>query len=98
MSNFDSLTAALEVWFDRPLADLPVDKRKRVESAFLPMPWDLLDADQRRTVAAQWDFQHDPKTEDERNTLFDLWAERCEIEQELEELQKRQWNDFTDRE
>jgi hypothetical protein len=60
MSSFDSLALALEDWFDTPLADLPDALRKRVVQEFFPMPWDNLSADQRRSVALQLDYQHDP--------------------------------------
>jgi hypothetical protein len=36
---------------------------KRVVQEFFPMPWDKLSADQRRSVALQLDYQHDPAME-----------------------------------
>jgi len=66
MRTFDTLTVALEDWFDRPLCDLPDALRQRVEQEFFPMPWDKLSRDQRRSVALQTDYQRDPTTEQDR--------------------------------
>lgn len=63
---FESLEAALEGWFDRPLAELPDALRHRVETDYSPMPWDNVSPDNRRSVAAQWDYQNDPAFEDSR--------------------------------
>ena len=68
-SGFDSLALALEDWFDTQLADLPDALRKRVVQEFFPMPWDNLSADQRRSVALQLDYQHDPAMESDRQDL-----------------------------
>lgn len=60
MSDFPALTLALESWLTTPLGDLPDALRQRVENEFAPVPWDQLSAEQRRTVALQLDYQHDP--------------------------------------
>lgn len=60
MSGFDSLTWALDGWFETALCDLPEVLRQRVEREFLPMPWDQLSAAERRYLALQWDRSHDP--------------------------------------
>ena len=73
MSSFDSLTLALEDWFDTRLADLPDALRQRVLQEFSPMPWDKLSADQRRSVALQLDYQHDPATEKDRQKWWDFF-------------------------
>jgi hypothetical protein len=52
-----SLTAALTLWFGRPLAELPPDLRNRVERHFV-LSWDMLTAEQRRKVAETFDAQH----------------------------------------
>ena len=39
MSSFDSLTLALEAWFDTPLPYLPDALRERIVQEFFPMPW-----------------------------------------------------------
>jgi len=86
MSEFDSLTLALEPWFDTPLSDLPDAIRKRVVEEFFPMPWDDLSAEQRRSGALQMDYQHDPATEQDQQRWWDFW-------QEVEDLKRQigQW-------
>lgn len=73
MSTFDALTLALEEWFDTPLSDLPEALFRRVEQEFSPMPWDKLSADQRRSIALQLDYQHDPATAQERQFWWDFF-------------------------
>ena len=73
MGDFDSLTWAFEDWFDTPLCDLPETLRQRVEQEFFPVPWDKLSADQRRSVALQWDYQHDPATEQDQKFWWDFF-------------------------
>lgn len=82
-TGFESLTAALGGWFDQPLADLPDAQRRRVEQDFRPMGWDTLTPDQRRSVAAQWDYQHDPATEEEREQFWKLWCEYDEVKRKV---------------
>ena len=43
------------------------------------MPWDQLTADQRRTVALQMDYQHDPEKEAERQYWWDHWLRQGEL-------------------
>lgn len=71
MSSHDSLTLALEGWFDKPLCDLPDTLRRRVEDEFLPMPWDKLSAEGRRSVTLQLDYQADPAMEQVRQFCWD---------------------------
>lgn len=71
--RFDSVTIALEGWFDRPLAELPAALRQRVEREMSPIPWDHMAAVQRRTVALQLDYQHDPATEQGRKFWWDFF-------------------------
>jgi hypothetical protein len=73
MSNFDSLTAAFEDWFDSPLGVLPEALRQRVEQEFSPMPWDQLSPEGRRSVALQLDYQHDPATAEDRRLWWDFY-------------------------
>lgn len=83
MSDFDSLTSALEGWFDTSLRDLPDVVRQRVMRDFIPMPWDSLSADERRSVALQWDYQHDSATERERQQAWDRNVRMDEIKQNI---------------
>ncbi len=52
--NFESLTLALDAWFDRPSDALPEELRRRMEQDFVA-PWDDLAPAQRRSVARHWD-------------------------------------------
>ncbi len=84
MSSFDSLTWALEGWFDTRLRDLPDALRQRVKRDF-PMSWDGLTADQRRRIARQLDFQHDPATEEDRQFWSDFSERKNAIEKQIAE-------------
>ncbi len=59
-SSFNSLTWALDGLFDKPLGKLPSALRQRVKRDFFPKAWGKLTADHRRSVAHEWDFEHDP--------------------------------------
>jgi hypothetical protein len=85
MSDFDSLTKAIEGWFDTKLHDLPDVVRQRVVRDFVPMPWDSLSADERRSVALQLDYQHDPATERERQHAWDRHVRMDEIRKKIAE-------------
>lgn len=81
---FESLLSGLEGFFEKALRDLPDELRLRVENEFFPMPWDELNADQRRSVASQLDYQQDPATdpatEQDRQFRWNFFEYRCEIE------------------
>lgn len=83
MGDFDSLTWAFEDWFDTPLCDLPDALRQRVEQEFFPMPWDKLSADQRRSVALQLDYQHDPATEQDQKFWWDFFERVDDLKKQL---------------
>lgn len=83
MSNFDSLILALQGWFDKPLCDLPVALRQRVEDDFFPMPWDRLNAEGRRSVARQLDYKHDPATEHERQAAWEFSERMMAVESQI---------------
>ena len=84
MSDFDSLIWALDGWFDKLLSDLPDALRQRVERDFFLKLWDGLTADQRRSVALQWDYQHDPATEQDREFWWDFYIRKNRIKEEIE--------------
>ena len=81
---FESMETALEGWFDKPLAELPDEQRHRVETDYSPMPWDNVSADQRRSVAAQWDNWHDPAMENERQYWRDFFIRMDELKKQIE--------------
>lgn len=70
-TKFETLTAFLSAWFDRPKDELPAEVLSRINQDLFGL-WDLLNEGQRRSVAAQWDAQHDPAYEDERAREWDL--------------------------
>lgn len=80
--EFESLTLALEAWFDCPRDALPDQLRSRVEQEFLP-PWNALTPAKRRVVTLQWDYQHDPATQAERKLWWDFYQRTNAIEQQL---------------
>lgn len=83
--TFDALTLALEDWFDVGLAGLPDALRKRVEEEILPMPWDGLAADQRRSVVLQLDYQHDPATEQDQQHWMEFFERMRTIQGQIDE-------------
>lgn len=87
MTEFVSLFKALQKWFDRPLNKLPKELRGRVEAAFRVVSWEVLSVEQRQYRAAQWDSEHDPALEDERQRGWDLGVKKLEIERQLRDLE-----------
>lgn len=70
MTGFESLTLALEGWFEKPLSDLPDGLRERVENEDLLKLWDSLSANQRRSAALQLDYVMDPARAEERDAAW----------------------------
>lgn len=87
VSPYGSLTSALEGWFDTPYDELPGEQWHRVKTDFWPMPWDELSPSQRRSVAAKWDYSHDPDTEDYRNQMWELFCQCDDVQREIRELE-----------
>lgn len=85
--EFESLTLALENWFDKDLEDLPEAERRRVERDFFLIPWDNLSADQRRGVARQWDSQHDPAMAPHQEYWRQFFEHLYALKEKLEEWQ-----------
>ncbi len=71
-TTFQSLAAALEGWFDKPLADLPKELREWIERDFpsLWFAWAAITQEERRSMAKLWDCTHDPAREDESTMLW----------------------------
>lgn len=84
-SGFESLTLALKDWFDKALAELPDGVRARVEEEFLPLPWDDLTPDQRRSGTLQRDYQNDPATREERQYWWDFYVREDALKQQVEQ-------------
>lgn len=83
MSDFDSLTLALEGWFDTSICNLPDELRQRVKREFIPMSWDQLSAEDRRSIALQMDSQHDPATERDRQFWWDFFGRQDALKAEI---------------
>jgi hypothetical protein len=83
--KFASMTLAFDDWFDKDLDDLPIHLRQCVEREFSPMPWDNLSAAQRRSVALQFDYQHDPATEQDRKFWWDFFVRMGERKEQIAE-------------
>ena len=56
------------------------------EPCFL-VPWDALSPSQRLEAARQWDYEHDPAYEAERQDAFDLVMRMVDLEREIATLQ-----------
>lgn len=82
---FKSLTWALDGRFDKKLAKLPAKIGKWVEDAFHPVPWDALSPEQRRYHARQWDYQHDPATDHERERWWEFSSRFIELEEQIQQ-------------
>ena len=82
-NEFESLTLALENRFETPLDQLPVALRQRVEREFSPMIWDGLSADQRRSVALQWDYRHDPASEEDHRFWWGYFERKYDLEKQI---------------
>ncbi len=82
--EFESLTLALEAWFDQPRDALPDELSYLVQKEFL-VPWDALKPAQRRDVALQWDYQSDPATQEDRRFWWDFCQRMDAIEQQIRE-------------
>ena len=85
MSDFNSLTLALDEWFDKPQSDMPDEIRQRVEQEFSPISWDRLAPNQRRSFALQRDYQGDPATEQERQYWWDHFCRKEALEKQIAE-------------
>lgn len=94
---FESLTLALEGWFDKHLDALPAAVRQRVEREFSPMPWDSLIGDARRSVALQLDYQRDPATEADRKYWWDFFVRMHEVQAQIKEWEGAKTPTATDK-
>ena len=83
MGSFDSLTWTFEDWFDTPMQDLPAALRERAKREFVPITLDGLSGDQRRSLALQLDYQHDPATEKDQEFWFTFFANETELQNQL---------------
>jgi len=62
-AEYKPLVTNLECYWETGFDDLPEELKPLVERAFFVTPWDKLDTANRRNIAAQYDYQHDPNHE-----------------------------------
>lgn len=85
------LVKLIDPYIDRKLKQLPADLRQLVTKKFLPH-WDGLTPNRRRSVATQYDYEHDP-TMDRENEYW--WNLSCAISDTEARLEK--WKLMNDR-
>ncbi|MCA0187497.1 MAG: hypothetical protein LCH90_16175, partial [Proteobacteria bacterium] len=84
-SSFSSLTSILAGWFETPADDLPSEQWYRIRTASWLMLWDKLSPSQRREVALQWDYLHDPSNAVEREQAWEAFCQLDQIRKEIRE-------------
>jgi hypothetical protein len=82
---FESLNVALGNWFDKPLTSLPTVLQQRVEKDFFPLSWESLSVEQRRELANQWDYKHDPAMESDRKYWWDFYQRKQNLKSQIEQ-------------
>ncbi len=83
MAGFESLSAGLEGWYGADLDALPAALKARVLSDFALCSWNHFSPDQRRALAQQWDYKHDPALEPERQRIAELVERLGELEDQI---------------
>ncbi len=68
--GYEPIQVNCEGYWETPLADLPPELKKLVTDTYFLFRWDDLDPTNRRNIAAQNDYQHDPQHEP--STYFEL--------------------------
>ncbi len=88
MIDRDSLIEALELWFDKPLCELPDDLRVRVSEMFFPISWDVMSPDQRRRLAVKCKAEPGDGSATTRDLEagFESFVRKDQIEEELNQL------------
>ena len=86
--RFVSLTKLLQHSFGKTLRELSLDQCHGVVIDLLPswVVWDDLSEEQQRNAAEQWDAQHDPAFEAERQRIWSLGVQRHKLNRDLEQL------------
>ncbi|MBN8476057.1 hypothetical protein [Sulfuritalea sp.] len=79
---FESLTLALEPWFEQALVELPDALRYRVDREIL-VPWDSLAPAQRRAAALQRDYRHDPAMEQDRRSWWEFLVRKRTVRAQI---------------
>lgn len=89
MTEFKSLAAALEGYYEMALADLRGDLRRRVEAAFVHIAWDALAPNNRRRLALEWDAKNDPEREQERQDGWDSEVRLADADRKIDRLKRQ---------
>jgi len=87
MNEFFSLSLALEDWFELPFSALPDLLRNRVELELLPLQWNQLSADRRRSMVLDSDYRNDPNTKQDQKFWWDFYKREADLNKLLAELE-----------
>lgn len=87
MTDFVALAPLIEPVIEQSFAQLAADVQCLWKERILLFDWDHLAPDQRRQLALQQDYQHDPATEDERQATVDLVCELHDVQRQIDELE-----------
>lgn len=86
MTSFVALAPLIEPVIEQSFAHLTADIQSLWKERVLLFDWDHLAPDQRRQLALQQDYQHDPATEAEREAAFNLVCELHDVQRQIDEL------------
>jgi|GEM_PF-5760252 len=78
-----ALSDLLDGEVDKPFNSLSESLKKIVREAFFPMKWDDLVPEQRRSLAAQYDYQYDPAREEEHEFYWESVLDHDKILTEI---------------
>ena len=88
--DFEPLVPALEEWFEKEFAELPIELQERIthdrHAGMLAPLWDGTTPNRRRSMAQQRDCANDPANKDEREFGWDAEDRYSELERIEREL------------
>ena len=96
--KYVSMVYALADLFDKTIAELPDEQREIVKSTNLSLKWDDYLPAEREMECKSWDYEHNPATNDERETQFNLYSKQADIEREISSVKMFPENDALQRE
>ena len=80
-SGYAPLLVNLAGYWEKSFAELPDELKHIVENAFSTFPWDTLNTAGRKNIAAQLDYQHDPRHEPAVYFALVGFANECVVTQ-----------------
>lgn len=86
--KFTPLLETLDSYFELDLDALPAAMAAIVKKEYDLFPWDMANAEQRRSLAAQKDFQNDPALEPMRQWYWDKAIREDELQQEIQRVRR----------